>query len=49
MITGKNIPFEELAKYQNINQIQINYGNHLGTVTQDGKDITSSVCAGWCE
>ncbi|CAL6047501.1 Conserved_hypothetical protein [Hexamita inflata] len=49
IITGKNIPFEELAKYPNINQIQINYGNHLGTVTLDGKDITSNVCAEWCE
>ncbi|CAL6087820.1 Conserved_hypothetical protein [Hexamita inflata] len=49
VIGGDYIPLEEMKKNENINAVVFNVGNHLGTVTKDGKDLVSKVIVQWCQ
>ncbi|CAL6047405.1 Conserved_hypothetical protein [Hexamita inflata] len=49
VITGSFVPYDQMKGNENINVVVFNRGNHLGTVTSDGKDLVSRVVQEWCE
>ncbi|CAL6086061.1 Conserved_hypothetical protein [Hexamita inflata] len=49
IITGPLVPFEEMKKNNNVNAVVFNYGNHVGTVTSDGRDMVCQLINQWCQ
>ncbi|CAL6047303.1 Conserved_hypothetical protein [Hexamita inflata] len=49
IITGPLVPFEEIEKNGLVNSVIFNYGNHLGTVTSDGRDMVCQLIGQWCQ